>query len=129
MPPEVVAPIELMLKDKVIRNNTILYCRHWLSTVVFYRDVLKLTVSHETDWMVEFRLFDESYLSIADTKRTTIEDVDGRGVTLSFQVQDVDGIRLQLQSAGIETSKMRLVWDARAFYIHDPEGHRVEIWA
>ena len=122
-------PITLMLKDKVSRTNTILYCRHWLSTVVFYRDALKLTVSHETDWMVEFRLSDKSYLSIADTKKATIEDVDGRGVTLSFQVQDLDGIRLQLQSVGIETSSIRRVWDARVFYIHDPEGHRIEIWA
>jgi len=118
-----------MLKDKVSRTNTILYCRHWLSTVVFYRDVLKLTVSHETDWMVEFQLSDKSYLSIADTKKATIEDVDGRGVTLSFQVQDLEGIRLQLQSVGIETSDIRRVWDARAFYIHDPEGHRIEIRA
>lgn len=118
-----------MLKDKVCRTNTILYCRHWLPTVVFYRDVLKLMVSHETDWMVEFRLTDKSFLSIADTKRATIEDADGKGVTLSLQVQDLDGLRLQLHSVGVETSGIRKVWDARAFYIHDPEGHRIEIWA
>jgi len=51
--------------------------------------------------MVEFRLSDKSYLSIADTKKATIEDVDGRGVTLSFQVQDLDGIRLQLYSQSV----------------------------
>lgn len=118
-----------MLKDTVNRTNTILYCRHWLSTVVFYRDVLKLTVSHETSWLVEFRLSDKSYLSIADTQRATIEDAGGRGVTLSFQVQNLEGIRVQLQSAGIETSSVRRVWGARAFYIRDPEGHRIEIWA
>lgn len=118
-----------MLEEKILRTNTILYCRHWLPTVVFYRDVLKLTVNHETDWMVEFRLSDNSYLSIADAKRATVGHANGKGITLSFQIHDVNSIKSQLKASGIETSDIRLAWDAQAFYIHDPEGHRIEFWA
>ena len=118
-----------MLDEAIRRTNTILYCRHWLPTVVFYRDVLKLAVNHETNWMVEFRLSDKSYLSIADKKRATVGCANGKGITLSFQIHDVEGIKSRLKRRGIETSDTRLVWGAQAFYIHDPEGHRIELWA
>ncbi len=118
-----------MLEEKILRTNTILYCRHWQPTVVFYRDVLKLTVNHETDWMVEFRLSDNSYLSIADTERATVGHAKGQGITLSFQIHDVNRIKSQLKRLGIETSDTRLVWGRQAFYINDPDGHRIELWA
>ena len=54
------------------RANTILYCRRWEATVAFYRDPLRLPVTHHTDWFVEFHLAAASYLSIADASRATI---------------------------------------------------------
>ena len=51
------------------RANTILYCRRWEATVAFYRDPLRLPVTHHTDWFVEFRLTDGAYLSVADASR------------------------------------------------------------
>ena len=44
-----------MPADSIKRTNTILYCRNWETTVKFYRDVLKLRVNHEAEWLVEFK--------------------------------------------------------------------------
>jgi catechol 2,3-dioxygenase-like lactoylglutathione lyase family enzyme len=117
-----------MLGDKIDRTNTILYCRHWQPTVDFYRDVLKLPVNHETAWLVEFRATEGSYLSIADAKCTTIEAAGGRGTTLSLKIGDLDSVHRLMQSVGVEASRIRKIWGSRAFYIHDPEGHRLELW-
>ena len=75
-----------MLAGSIRRINTILYCRNWGTTVKFYRDVLKLMVNHETEWLVEFQLVDNTYLSIANDAGTSIQSSKGDGITLSFQV-------------------------------------------
>ncbi len=111
------------------RINTILYCRNWDDTVKFYRDVLKLSVNHEAEWLVEFQLIDNSFLGIANAASTSIKSSNGDGITLSFQVENVDVIQGQLREIGIETGPIKAIWDARAFYIFDPEGHRIELWS
>jgi len=112
----------------VDRANTILYCRHWPATVRFYRDELGLDVVHDTDWFVEFRLTGESYVSIADAARATIDDVGGQGITLSLHVADLSTTRRRLIERGLSPSEMRTVWSATACYLFDPEGHRIELW-
>jgi len=111
------------------RINTVLYCRNWGATVKFYRDVLKLSVNYEAKWLVEFRLIDNTFLSIANTASTSIQSSKGSGITLSFQVENVDAVQRQLNEIGIETGPIKPIWGARAFYIFDPEGHRIELWS
>jgi catechol 2,3-dioxygenase-like lactoylglutathione lyase family enzyme len=113
---------------KVEQTNTILYCQKWSETVAFYRDVLEFFVSHQTDWFVEFQLTNGVYLSIADERRATIQSVDGQGITLSWQVADVDTMHSALQQQGIEVTSIRQKWGGRLFYFRDPEGHRIEFW-
>jgi len=111
------------------RTNTILYCRYWESTVRFYRDVLGLSIHHQTEWLVEFHLMDESYLSIANAASTSIQSTNGDGITLSWQVEDVTETHHSLNEIGVKTSKIKPVWGVRAFYFSDPEGHRIELWS
>jgi len=118
-----------MSAGSVKRINTILYCRNWQTTVKFYRDVLKLMVNHETEWLVEFHLVDNTYLSVANAASTSIQSSNGDGITLSFQVETVDAAHRQLREIGIETGPIKPIWGARAFYIFDPEGHRIELWS
>jgi catechol 2,3-dioxygenase-like lactoylglutathione lyase family enzyme len=118
-----------MPSGPIKRINTILYCRNWDETVKFYRDVLKLHVNHEAKWLVEFQLIDDTFLSIANTAFTTIQSSKGSGITLSFQVEDVDIAHHRLDETGIETGPIKTIWGARAFYIFDPEGHRIELWS
>jgi catechol 2,3-dioxygenase-like lactoylglutathione lyase family enzyme len=115
--------------DGIKRMNTILYCRNWDDTVNFYRNVLKLDVNHEAEWLVEFQLFGNTFLSIADAAFTSIQSSSGAGITLSFQVGNVDVAHRRLCEIGIETGPIKAIWGARAFYIFDPEGHRIEVWS
>jgi predicted enzyme related to lactoylglutathione lyase len=118
-----------MLTGKIKRSNTILYCRNWKNTVRFYRDVFKFLINHESEWFVEFQLADNTYLSIANAANTSIKSADGGGITISWQIEDVESIYLRFNELGIKTSKLKNVWGARAFYIFDPEGHRLELWS
>ncbi|MBR9980285.1 MAG: VOC family protein [Desulfatitalea sp.] len=113
----------------VRRTNTILYCRHWLQAVGFYRDVLGLTVHHATDWLVEFKVTDSGFVSIADASRTTIACAAGNGITLSWQVDDVVALHGKMAAVGVPVGPIQSKWGARVFYFHDPEGHRLEAWS
>jgi predicted enzyme related to lactoylglutathione lyase len=116
-------------QSNIKRVNTILYCLNWADTVKFYREVIKLSVNHETEWLVEFQLKDNSFLSIADAAFTSINSAKGSGITLSFQVENVDGAHHRLQEMGVSPGPIKPIWGARAFYIFDPEGHRIELWS
>jgi uncharacterized glyoxalase superfamily protein PhnB len=106
-----------------------LYCQNWGDTVKFYRDVLKLSVNHKAKWLVEFQVIDNTFLSIANAASTSIQSSKGSGITLSFQVENVDAVKRRLNEINIETGPTKSIWGARAFYIFDPEGHRVELWS
>lgn len=109
--------------------NTILYCSKWEETVRFYRDNLKLPVSFSTDWCVEFSLNAMSRLSIADENRASVKTSHGKGITLSWEVDRVDRAWADVQKNGLEPTAIRKhPWGARAFYLFDPEGHRIEFW-
>ena len=56
----------MLLHHNMKKSNIILYCKDWRRTVGFYRLKSELPVNFSTDWFVEFRLTDNSYLSIAD---------------------------------------------------------------
>lgn len=111
------------------RANTILYCRDWAATVEFYRDRLGLPVTFINDWFIEFQVSGDAYLSIADATRASIAAVEGKGITLAWQVDPLDEVWYALQKEGIVVTPIRRRWSARAFYCHDPEGHRLEFWS
>lgn len=118
-----------MSTSNIKRANTILYCRNWENTVRFYRDTLKLSVNYKKDWFIEFHLTESSYLSIADASLASIKSADGDGVTLSWQVEDIELTYGRLKEIGVKTSPVKPIWGVRSFYFFDPEGHRIEIWA
>lgn len=111
------------------RTNTILYCRNWEATAAFYRSTLALPVSYANDWFVEFTLHAGAHLSVADAARASISAVDGQGITLAWQVDDLPAARAQLEAAGVEVTPIKRRWGARVCYCYDPEGHRIELWA
>jgi predicted enzyme related to lactoylglutathione lyase len=114
---------------KIKAANTILYCKKWQETVDFYRNRLKLHVIFSNDWFVEFKINEMSRLSVADEARTSIKSSDGKGITISLQVADIEQTRAELMDAGIVTTPIKEVWGSKTIYIHDPEGNRVEFWA
>lgn len=111
------------------RSNTILYCRCWQETIRFYKQQLGLLVVFENDWFVEFELTDSSFLSVANAARSSIQDVEGQGITLTWQVTNIEQAHQHLAAQAIEITPIRDKWGARVFYCYDPEGHRIEFWA
>jgi predicted enzyme related to lactoylglutathione lyase len=114
---------------KVHRTNTILYCEAFETTVRFYRDQLKLPITAQKDWFVEFRLNDRAFMSIADAGCTTIPAGSGAGITLSWQVEDVRAMRYRLVDIGIEATPVEWKWGAWVTYFRDPVGNRIELWS
>ena len=113
---------------KIKAANTILYCKKWRETIAFYKDGLKLLVISSNDWFVEFKLNEMSRLSVADETRTSIKSGDGKGITISLQVSDIERTRAELMDAGITPTPIKEVWGSEAIYVCDPEGNRLEFW-
>jgi predicted enzyme related to lactoylglutathione lyase len=113
----------------LITSNMILYRKNFDVTVRSYKDQLNLPVLFSTSWFVEFRLTASSRLSIAHEKHTSVRSSGGLGITLALQVADIDATRLNMETTGLKpTPIIKHPWNARVFYIFDPEGYRMEIW-
>jgi catechol 2,3-dioxygenase-like lactoylglutathione lyase family enzyme len=118
-----------MMHQNLISANMILYCKEWDETVRFYRDGMGLPVLFSTDWFVEFGLSAAARLSIADERHASIKSCGSAGITVALQVDDIDSARTYAEKMGLKpTAVKRHPWDARVFYLFDPEGHRLEIW-
>jgi catechol 2,3-dioxygenase-like lactoylglutathione lyase family enzyme len=111
-------------------TNTILYCQKWPEMVIFYRDKLKLAVTFASDWFVEFEAGAAARLSVADERRAKVKSSQGRGITLTLEVESADAAWVELHGRGLELEPVRdHPWGARTFYFYDPEGYRLEIWS
>jgi catechol 2,3-dioxygenase-like lactoylglutathione lyase family enzyme len=99
-----------------------------METVHFYKNHLCFPVAVENDWFVEFQLTSTSFLSIANSARASIADVQGQGVTLTWEVTDLEEAKEHLEMQGIATTPIQRKWGALTFYCTDPEGHRLEFW-
>lgn len=110
------------------RTNTILYCRKWAETLAFYRDLFQFEISHQSDWFIEFQIAPNAYLSIANENRATIKSANGQGITLAWQVDDIEGVHHFWSEQAVSITEIKKRWGAFVFYLHDPEGHRIELW-
>lgn len=96
---------------KLIKStNTILYCRNWQETVEFYRTGLRLLVLSSNEWFVEFKLNEMSRISVANEARTSIKSSDGKGITISLQVADIEQTRNELIVRVHEIAKLNCIW-------------------
>ena len=110
--------------------NTIVYCTKWKETADFYKNRLQLKVTTALDWFVEFEINATARLSIADVTRTSQDACGGKGITLAMEVEDIAAAHLFLETAGLHPPAIRdHAWGAYVFYIHDPEGNRLEFWS
>lgn len=109
--------------------NTILYCKNWDAMVAFYPGTLQLEITTSTEWFIEFELTKTSRLSIANESRTSIKSGSGKGITIGLQVTDLITTRARLRDAGFNPTEVKEVWGAKAFYVFDPEGNRIEFWS
>lgn len=110
--------------------NVILYCDKWADTVSFFRDTIGFPITMTTDWLVEFEVGPHAFLSVANTKRTSICSAGGAGITVTFKVADLRSVWQELVAKNVRVDPIR---DTRlgghAFFLRDPEGHRLEFWS
>ena len=79
---------------------------------------------------MEFKLNDASRLSIADEARSSIDSNDGKGITITLEVDDIETIHLYLNEVGLNPTPIKdHAWGARVIHIYDPEGNRLEFWS
>jgi len=117
-----------MLRN-LISINTILYCRHWHAMIHFYKDQLQLPVIFYNDWFMEFYLTQNARLSIANEKRTTIKSVAGKGITITFEVEEIGSVHKQFGDLGLKPTPIREhPWGAMVFHLTDPDSNRLEVW-
>jgi len=110
-------------------TNTILYCKKWDELVSFYKTKLNLEVNTSNEWFIEFKVTDHSYLSIADESRASIKSSNGQGVTITFEVEDIEATHIFLEVAGCNPSLIKEhAWGAKLIHVFDPEGNRLEFW-
>ncbi|HEX6033479.1 MAG TPA: VOC family protein, partial [Anaerolineales bacterium] len=94
-----------------------------------YKTGIALPITTSTEWFVEFKLTRTSRLSVANESRTSIKSGGGRGITIGLQVRDIETTRSHFENAGLEPTAIKQIWGAKAFYIFDPEGNRIEFWS
>jgi len=111
-------------------SNTILYCKQWDACVHFYQDILKFRLTFaKDDWFRELAINAGAHLSVANVKHCTIPSSQGKGVTLSWQVEELESVREHLLAHDVRVSEIRShTWRAPWFYAWDPEGNRIEFW-
>jgi predicted enzyme related to lactoylglutathione lyase len=97
--------------------------------ITFYKTTLKLDVNMSNEWFVEFKLTDNAYLSIANESRASIKSSHGQGVTITFEVEDIEASHVFLTEIGCFPGPIKThAWEASVIYIYDPEGNRLEFW-
>ncbi len=114
---------------KINRTNAILYCNRWEETVRFYRDVIKLPVLVKKGWFIEFQLAGSACLSVADAAHASISSAGGAGITLSWQVENLEAVHDRMVSDGVDVTPIQANWGARTCFVFDPEGNRIELWS
>ena len=120
----------MTLPPAVTRANTIIYAKRFKETVAFYRGRLGLEIAFQCDWFVEFRLAPNAFVSVADQSRTTMTSANGKGITLSFQIENLERVHHAFIISGMEPTKIRhQVMGGDVFYLFDPEGTRIEFWS
>jgi len=115
--------------EHVTRTNTILYCNRWSETVAFYASVLGLPITFENDWFVEFRIGDNAFVSVADGSRSSVRPGDGAGLTLSWEVSDLEAAHASLAASGATPQPIAKRFGANVFDVFDPTGNRIEFWS
>lgn len=109
--------------------NTIIYCSRFAETVDFYQNRLGLPVAAEFGWLVEFKLNEYSFLSVADENKTSTKSSAGEGLVITLRVDDIDEAHSLLEEAGVHPTAVKdHSWGARVTHVFDPEGTRIEFW-
>ena len=95
----------------------------------FYTSGLNLKQLVNRGWFVEFYLTDSARLSIADESRCSIKSANGKGVTISLRVDDLESKHKKFEEKKLKPTEIKQLWGSIVFYLYDPENNRIEFWS
>lgn len=98
----------------------------------FYIQYFGFQLVYESDWYVELIAPGTARAGISFTlpQREVGEFFNGKGVILSFEVEDVDAEHDRLKASGVEIYQnlQDKPWGERSFVINDPNGVHLYIY-
>ncbi|VBB06672.1 glyoxalase/bleomycin resistance protein/dihydroxybiphenyl dioxygenase [Lucifera butyrica] len=98
----------------------------------FYMKYFDFRLVYESDWYIELIAPDMPTMGISFTlpQREEGEFFNGRGLILSFEVEDADAEYERLEAAGLQIYQelQNKPWGERSFVVEDPNGVHVYIY-
>lgn len=98
---------------------------------VFYMEHFDFQLLYESDWYIELIARDlASGISFTLPQREEGEFFNGKGLIISFEVDDVDAEydRLKAEGLNIYQEMQDKPWGERSFVINDPNGIHIYIY-
>ena len=97
----------------------------------FYMQYFNFRLIYESDWYIELIARDlQSGISFTLPQREEGEFFNGKGLIISFEVDDVDAEYDRLKVAGVQIYQemQDKPWGERSFVIDDPNGVHIYIY-
>jgi lactoylglutathione lyase len=112
------------------KSITFIYFNDLPKAIDFYEQVMGFTLEIDQGWTKIYRASATGYVGLVDGQRGFHKPSDTKPIILCFRVPDVDEWYEFIKAKGVEifkdiksSSELKI----RAFLIHDPESHVVEI--
>lgn len=113
--------VDATISSQKLQESKEFYIRHFGYKLVF-----------ESDWYIELIVpgLPSSGISFTLPQREVGEFFNGKGLILSFEVDDVDAEHDRLKAAGLEIYQnlQDKPWGERSFVINDPNGVHIYIY-
>ena len=117
---------------KIQRMDTTFSTEKLQESKEFYMKYFHFILVYESDWYIELISAENPGMGVSFTlpQREVGEFFNGKGVVLSFEVEDVDTEFSRLKGAGLENlSEIQdKPWGERSFVVEDPNGVHLYIY-
>ncbi|NLJ80716.1 MAG: VOC family protein [Firmicutes bacterium] len=108
---------------------TFLYFQDLALAQEFFENTLGLKAVYDPGWAVVYRLGAASFLGAVDAARGSVPAQPGRGVLISFTVQNVAAMHKRFTKLGLKVSEIKEFRDIalKSFFLEGPEGYAFEM--
>lgn len=116
---------------KIKRVDTTFHTEKMQESKEFYMENFGFELAFESDWYIELVTPEkDAGVSFTLPQREEGEFFNGRGVILSFEVEDADLEYARLESEGVTIYQgiQDKPWGERSFVVNDPNGVHIYIY-
>ena len=117
---------------RITRMDATISTKKLVESKEFYMKHFGFQLVYESDWYIELIGRDiPAGISFTLPQRETGEFFNGKGLIISFEVDDVDSECRRLQAAGLPIVQdlQNKPWGERSFVINDPSGVHLYIYS